>query len=355
MNATLKATLIWAGACMSTLGFAAPGEYWELTSKMEMQGMPMAMPTTTMKVCVPIGGERDPKYATDKNCVVSDVVNSGNKTSWKMRCNHDGEIMNGSGEMSGTRDNSEGTMRMSGTSGGKKFDMTNTYKNKRIGGACDTEEMANKMKGQALAAQAQSCDAGKADLAQGIYLGHMMMDEKVCPGRKQPFCESVRAEAPRDARIYAALVESEKNGKNKVIAGCGINLAAATQAICKTVNGNNVSTLTRYCPAEAKLYSENARRKACEGRSFTAREDLSKCLRGQPGDDLSSQESVDEVTEVTKAKGKARVGGNSPGAAPAQEQFANPVPPSEPAVPNTPNPAESLMDSAKKLKGLFGF
>ncbi|MBK9442247.1 MAG: DUF3617 family protein [Comamonadaceae bacterium] len=338
MNSTLKATLIWAGACVSTLGFAAPGEYWELTSKMEMLGMPMAMPSTTMKVCVPIGGERDPKYSTDKNCVVSDVVNSGNKTSWKVRCNHDGEIMTGSGEMSGTRDNAEGTMRMSGTSGGRKFDMTNTYKNKRIGGTCDTDELANKMKGQAQAAQAQMCDSGKSDLAQRISMGYLMLDEKTCPGKKQPFCESVRAEAPRDARIYAALVESEKNGKNQVIAGCGINIAATTQAICKTVNGNNANTLTSYCPAEVKVYRENARRKACEGRSFTAREDLSKCLRGSPSNEMTTQ-----------------VGGNTPGTAPAQEQYAEPVPPSAPAAPSTPNPAETLMDSAKKLKGLFGF
>lgn len=351
MNSTLKAALIFAGMCAPVLSFAAPGEYWELTSKMDMPGMPMAMPATTMKVCVPIGGERDPKYAADKNCVVSDVVNSGNKTSWKMRCNHDGEIMIGSGEMSGTRDSSEGTMRLSGTSGGKKFDMTNTYKNRRVGGACDTEEQSNKMKAQAQAAQAQACDAGRADLAEKITMGSLLLDEKTCPGKKQPFCESVRAEAPRDAKIYATLVEF---GKNQVIQGCGINLTATTQAICKTVNGNNVSTLTRYCPAEAKLYRENARRKACESRSFTAREDLSKCLRGQQGDDVSSQESADEATEMTKTKGKPRVTGNTTSAAPAQEQIANPVH-GETAPPSTPNPAESLIDGAKKLKGLFGF
>ena len=96
-----KAALAMVASSLSGVVFAAPGEYWEISTKMEMPGMPMAMPATTMTVCVPIGAERDPRHSTDKNCVVSDVVHSGTKTSWKMRCDHNGDIMNGSGQMTG--------------------------------------------------------------------------------------------------------------------------------------------------------------------------------------------------------------------------------------------------------------
>ena len=33
------------------------GEYWEVTSKMEIPGMPFAMPVSSSKVCVTKGGE----------------------------------------------------------------------------------------------------------------------------------------------------------------------------------------------------------------------------------------------------------------------------------------------------------
>jgi len=362
MFSSFRIALASGTVVLSGLALAAPGEYWEITSKMEMPGMPMAMPATTLKICLPLGGERDPRHTADKNCVVSDVVNSGNKTSWKMRCDHNGDIMNGSGEMTGTRDNAEGVMRLSGTSGGKKFDMTNSYKNRRIGGSCDTDEMANKMKGMA---QAQSCDVGRFNLEQKISLSYLMLDEKTCPGKKQPFCDSVRTEAVRDAKVYAVLVETDKKAKIQVAGACGINMAATTQAICRTVNEGNYGTLTRYCPAEAKLYQDSARRKACEGRSFTGREDLSRCLQGK-------QDSMMESTEVTESSDEApqfkvRKKASNEVTAPSRvlDQAAdtspginaNPGFNNNPgANPNpTPNPTESLLDGARKLKGLFGF
>ena len=41
------------------VAFAATGEYWEITNKVEMQGM--SMPGMTSKVCMPSGGEKDPR------------------------------------------------------------------------------------------------------------------------------------------------------------------------------------------------------------------------------------------------------------------------------------------------------
>jgi hypothetical protein len=120
------------------LGHAAPGEYWEITTKMDMPGMPMAMPATTVKVCIPKGAERDPKYTAGKGCVISDLKTSGNKTSWSMRCDQEGQIMTGTGEMTGTPDNSQGKMHLVG-SGKQAFEMNQTYASKRLGGSCNTQ------------------------------------------------------------------------------------------------------------------------------------------------------------------------------------------------------------------------
>lgn len=72
-------------------GFAADtmrDGYWELVSTMEMPGMPMKMKPTKVKHCYTKEDVRDPKktVSTDKNCSVTDLKQSGNKITWKMKC-----------------------------------------------------------------------------------------------------------------------------------------------------------------------------------------------------------------------------------------------------------------------------
>jgi hypothetical protein len=139
MKVVLHTLLLGAASALALPGHAAPGEYWELTTKMEMVGMPMAMPPVTMKLCVPKGAERDPRHSADKNCTMSDVKINSNGSSWKVRCVKDGEVMTGIGEMKGDANQWAGTIRMSGVTGGQKFDMTNHLQSKRLGGTCDAK------------------------------------------------------------------------------------------------------------------------------------------------------------------------------------------------------------------------
>lgn len=62
--------------------------YWEMTSTMEMPGMPMEMPSTTVKHCFSKEDVKDPRNTvnTDKNCKVTELKQSGNKVTWKMKC-----------------------------------------------------------------------------------------------------------------------------------------------------------------------------------------------------------------------------------------------------------------------------
>ncbi|MDD2925720.1 DUF3617 domain-containing protein [Rhodoferax sp.] len=328
MYQLFKAALLCAGLSLPLWSLAAPGEYWEITTKMDMPGMPVAMPATTIKTCVPKGAERDPSYTTQKECKVSDVKHIGNKTSWKMRCERKDGVMEGSGDVTASADQSEGTIRLSSTSGGRKMDMTQSYKSRRLGGSCDTEEVVQKAFGQL-------CDTSGRSTVQQIQMGQVLLDNKMCPGRKQAFCEAVRAEAPRDAKVYGALVDSARNPKVQVARECGVDMDASAKSLCSTLNGGNIGALSRFCPAEAKAYRELERRKACEGRSFTGHENLSQCLQGQAGGDhaATNAEVAAPQTTHTQTAGK-------------------PAPHAEPAA--NSNPAGALMDSAKKLKGLFG-
>jgi len=62
--------------------------YWELITTMEMPGMPMKMEPTRMKHCYTREDVKDQKktITTDKNCTVTDLKQSGNKVTWKMKC-----------------------------------------------------------------------------------------------------------------------------------------------------------------------------------------------------------------------------------------------------------------------------
>lgn len=118
---------------------AEPGEWWEIYSKTEMPGMPYQIPETKTRFCVAKGKADTPRQTMqDPACKMTDVKTSGNKTTWKMRCDRNGEVMNGSGEFTGTPDNYQGVTRMKGTSGGHPIDMTSTYRGKRVGPACDS-------------------------------------------------------------------------------------------------------------------------------------------------------------------------------------------------------------------------
>lgn len=321
MKKILFASLACAASVFSASAFSAQGEYWEVSVKMEMPGMPFAMPATTSKVCIPKGGEKDPqRAAASKECVMTDIKTSGNKSSWKFKCNQDGEIMTGSGELSGNAHEYRGVMHMSGKSGGEDMKMTQTYHGKHIGGSCDADEMMNKIKGE-------MCDSSKfTTTAEWISSAELFLKNKTCPDKKVPLCAAVRKDAPQDVSVYQTLLAIEKINGGFIAKTCGLSMVATTKALCKTMNEKNVGALSTYCPAEAKIYRENARRKACEGRSYTSHEDLSKCLKGKSS--VNADEDSAGEPQPTDGESKSKSGSN---------------------------PVGTVLDGAKKLKGIFGF
>ncbi len=130
----------------ATTALAAPGEWWEIATKSEMPGMPFAMPAQTMKVCVGKEDADNPrKTMQDKDCKMTDMKTSGNKTTWKMRCDRNGEVMTGDGEFTSLSDGYQGMTHLKGTSGGRPFEMSSNYRGKRTGAKCDTSENARSL------------------------------------------------------------------------------------------------------------------------------------------------------------------------------------------------------------------
>jgi hypothetical protein len=105
---------------------------WEITTTMEMPGMPYQLPPTTYSHCYTKEDLKDEKQALPKqqgDCKVTDMKRHGSKVTWKVVC---------TGENKGT---GEGEIVFQGDTaydGSMKFDMeqmkmTSRYKARRVG------------------------------------------------------------------------------------------------------------------------------------------------------------------------------------------------------------------------------
>lgn len=106
---------------------------WEITSTMDMPGMPMKMPPTSVKHCYTKDEVKDQKKMInrDKDCTVTDLKSSGNKVAWKMKCTgkNPGTF---SGETVFSGDSYESSMTME-SEGGKGSTVNMKVKGKRVG------------------------------------------------------------------------------------------------------------------------------------------------------------------------------------------------------------------------------
>ena len=130
----LMSGMVLLAAISSTSALAAGSdELWEMTTKMDMPGMPM--PAMTQTVCLRKGESYKPgKVPHQKNCEMTGLKVSGNKTTWKMHCSGR-DAMDGSGEVTRTEKTMKGSMKLSS----KDIQMTQTISGKRIG-ACQAKE-----------------------------------------------------------------------------------------------------------------------------------------------------------------------------------------------------------------------
>ena len=276
---------------------AVSGEYWEVTQKTEMKGMPFAMPETSNKVCV--AENSDPaSTVTDKDCEVLDSKTSGNRVTWKIRCVKKGEEMTGTGEITSSPGSYKGTLHMTGRMEGEKVDMTTNFSGKKVGGACDADaprKEAAKLKAQADAQVASSCDPAKSEnssqliMAAGMYFGGA---KPLCADRGKDYCSRVSQDVSKKPEAFETLMKLQKDPKASggvdVAKSCSIDVPKAQASVCKGNSDGKLDFLDKYCPAEAKA----KRDREAAARSFT----------------------------------------------PAKSA----------------NPADNLIDNAKKLKGLFG-
>ncbi|MCM2266090.1 MAG: DUF3617 domain-containing protein [Desulfuromonadales bacterium] len=102
---------------------------WEITTSVEMPGMPFQAPPQTMRHCYTAQEVKEQPVPKDEQCKVTDLKSSGSKVTWKVECK--GEMAGkGEGEIIYQGDSAyEGKTRMQ-TQG---MTMAMKYKAKRLG------------------------------------------------------------------------------------------------------------------------------------------------------------------------------------------------------------------------------
>jgi hypothetical protein len=242
-----------------------------------MPGMPMAIPETTMTLCVEKGAEKDPQQMVkkDSGCEITDIKTSGNKTSWKMHCKKDGDEMTGSGDVTHQTGSYQGTTKLSGKSHGHPINMTANFNGKRIGTACDTSnstvtvkgmenmnEMMGMAKSQMASAMAEQCEVSNFQTTE-LISNRFFGANAACPGKEKFACKLISKDASKKQDVYIKLAKHDDTSDVSIAKTCGIDMTSATKAICKTVDSGNYQELADYCPNEAKAFAD-------AGRSYTS-------------------------------------------------------------------------------------
>jgi hypothetical protein len=108
-------------------------DLYEVTVKMEMAGMPMAMPAMTQRRCVKKGSGDGDIVPRQDNCKVTDAKRTGNRLTFAMACSGR-DAMTGTGDFTYAGDGYAGTIRMQGKMEGMDMAMTQSVTGRRVGG-----------------------------------------------------------------------------------------------------------------------------------------------------------------------------------------------------------------------------
>jgi hypothetical protein len=132
----LAAGMLVAATATSQVGYRVDpqgkDELWDVTSKMEIPGMPIAMPAQTHRVCAQKGNDAGmvPKR---EGCTIADVKRAGNGVTYRMTCKDGRNDYTATGESTATQSGYQGKMRMAGKLEGEQMEMAMSYSGARAG------------------------------------------------------------------------------------------------------------------------------------------------------------------------------------------------------------------------------
>ncbi|MFH1675123.1 MAG: DUF3617 family protein [Pseudomonadota bacterium] len=104
---------------------------WEITSKVEMPGMPMEMPPVTYTQCLTKEDLVPQSSQPGQECKITQTKVTGNTVTWTMQCKGQGGTMTGTGSVTYSGNSFKGTIKM--TMPESNMEMTCHISGHRIG------------------------------------------------------------------------------------------------------------------------------------------------------------------------------------------------------------------------------
>ncbi len=244
-----------------------PDELWDVTVKMEMVGMPMAMPATTSQVCMKKDRGAEKMVPQNKDCRTLDVRNVGNRMTFRFVCAGE-EPMEGTGEITSTPTSYDGRMTMKGTRRGSDMNMVQNFSGRKVGTCTDTSAQAiAKIEGDAAAQKAKFCADSMESLTPEAFIGK----DAPCAPQAKAFCDKVGgiAAGGRTPAGYRAAVGRPGGARmtRPAFTACKQDFDAMQAAAC----GSGVASRdwsfvgSGACDADVRKQGEPL----CKGRAFT--------------------------------------------------------------------------------------
>lgn len=309
-----------------TFKIGGPDELWDVTMKMEMPGMPMAMPAQTHQMCLKKDRKGEDAIPKQDNCKVTDVKTVGNKVSFAMECTGK-DPMTGRGEITSTPTAYDGRMQVKSTRRGEEMEMTQTFSGKKVGACTDeSQKMVASMQAQGAAELAKVC----ADATEKLYYQFFFDAGAACESRRKAFCDNVGG-LGRDMREPAAFKAVVAKSSMEAVQGsfkaCNVNLAETSKAACgKATSARDWAFVGNgACDDDVRVAGATY----CKGRDYYLV-------------DRSLTSLCNRYARLTRGPG-ATDSADAPGAAPAQAKAKAPEPP-KPA-----DPVQQGVDALRKL------
>lgn len=293
---------ILAGCAIAALAAAAHAqgkdELWEVTSQMNMAGLPPGMGSQTQRVCRDKDPKKEPASRKDmEGCKVTDMKESGNRFTMTMTCPQGTMVIDQT--YNSARTEYKGTMKMKSREG----DMTMTLSGRKVG-SCDAAQARNEQAAQVAAVQQQAKKAqadGDAAIARHCRTAVDNMDATSLG--MLPQCKPNQAEYCKRYQTLDGFLTAKGDDKGAQL--CNVARDPLQASLCgRAVKQEHLPFLARFCPAEGKAFAQQH----CAGRDFTsAPQDkytqfCRSYLANRDLEDSGSAEARPAPTQADKAK-----------------------------------------------------
>jgi len=288
--ATMLLALPLAAAAQNT------GELWEISSQMNIPGMPAGMGAQTQRVCQGDDPERRAKSDKDqKDCKVTDKKQTATRLQVTMTCKQG--TMTVDQQYNAARTEFKGSIKMTSKDG----DFTMNTTGRKVG-ACDVQQ-ANKERDEKMAAMKKQ---GELAMAQGAAAQKQYADSQIkqcaaavenmnwaglgvygqCYNKKDDASckrdmDTSNKMSPEIAKSCNARVAEfckrfqtpegflKAKADENAAKLCGVTSASVKAAQCpKAAQGGSLAFLGAYCPVEAKPIAQEH----CAGRDYTSKQ-----------------------------------------------------------------------------------